>query len=207
MNENKSLPNNLCKYAVSSCQLPALGHFMHDFLPNEPYDPHFFGQHVHTTYFDTEKLALRSARKQGEKYATVRIREYPNETCMLQIKTNDEKIRVECPSTAMALANGFTVDQLASMLSLPGAIVALLMELAGEGELMPIVTVKYNRYAIESLSQRITLDVDVHTDTGKCLPFHVLEIKGREDADEPRIMEALGLRPIKLSKFLWATKP
>ncbi len=46
----------------------------------------------------------------------------------------------------------------------------------------------------------------VETDTGKCLPHGVLEFKSlAQGAEPPASLELLGLRPIKLSKYLWAT--
>ena len=53
---------------------------------------------------------------------------------------------------------------------------------------------------------RLTLDLCVATDTGKRLPCGVLEFKSIDaGAGPPGRLPALGLRPIKLSKFLWAT--
>jgi hypothetical protein len=52
----------------------------------------------------------------------------------------------------------------------------------------------------------LTLDLGVATDTGKTLLAGVLEHKTTSQPaalDWPR---ALGLRPVKLSKFLWATE-
>jgi hypothetical protein len=46
----------------------------------------------------------------------------------------------------------------------------------------------------------------VRTDTGKCLPYAVLEHKSADaEASTPGSLLALPLRPVKLSKFLWAT--
>ena len=53
---------------------------------------------------------------------------------------------------------------------------------------------------------RFTLDVDVQTDLGKSLPFAVLEFKSNEFKSPPANLLAIGLKPIKLSKFLWATQ-
>jgi hypothetical protein len=63
------------------------------------------------------------------------------------------------------------------------------------------------RYAVEDKQDRLTLDVDVATDTGKALPTGVLEFKSTvAAAGPPPALSSLGLRPIKLSKFLWATQ-
>ena len=62
------------------------------------------------------------------------------------------------------------------------------------------------RYAVESVQERWTLDVAVHTDTGKCLPCGVLEHKSTDaDAAAPGALLQIGLRPLKFSKFLGAT--
>jgi hypothetical protein len=89
---------------------------------------------------------------------------------------------------------------------LPPELQARLLALTGGQPLEPWVTVCCRRYGVEDDQGRMTLDVDVSTDTGRCLPFHVLEFKA-VDPDEPvpGALQALALRPVKLSKFLWAT--
>jgi hypothetical protein len=208
MFENNELPRNACKYAVKPCHLPALGHWMHDYLPNESYDPHFQGQHLHTTYFDTEKFQLRKARVKADRYVTLRIRAYPTGTYYLQAKTDDEKVRVElAPDTAHAYLTGILPPGSLQSL-LPAQVFARLLEMIdSDDELLPVVKIAYRRYAIEGSQERITLDTDVTTDTGKCLPFAVLEIKGDEPPDTPALFAAMELRPIRLSKFLWSTAP
>ena len=48
--------------------------------------------------------------------------------------------------------------------------------------------------------------VRVYTDTGLCLPFAVLEFKCTDPgAAVPAFPTDLGLRPVKVSKFLWST--
>ena len=48
---------------------------------------------------------------------------------------------------------------------------------------------------------------EVEADNGRCLHYGVLEFKSSDrSADVPSSVEALPLRPVKLSKFLWATK-
>jgi hypothetical protein len=47
----------------------------------------------------------------------------------------------------------------------------------------------------------------VRTDTGKVLPCSVLEFKSSHPENlPPAALGNLALRPIKLSKFLWATQ-
>ena len=69
---------NLGTWAVSPYKIPAVAHFMHDALPNESFDPHFYGQHLETTYFDTAKYELRKNRLKHAKYITLRVRCYQN---------------------------------------------------------------------------------------------------------------------------------
>ena len=107
------------------------------------------------------------------------------------------------PKLASAILGGAT--QLLVEL-LPGDLVARLLDLAGDQALMPVATVCTRRYAVEDKTDRLTLDVDVRTDTGKSLYADVLEFKSTQpDAEPPQPLAVLGLRPIKLSKFLWAT--
>ncbi len=101
------------------------------------------------------------------------------------------------------LAFGFTP---AGLDLLPAELLARLLELAADEFLVPCVTVGCRRYAVEDATDRFTLDVDVHTDNGKQLPAAVLEYKSTQQADPPSGLAALGLRPIKLSKFLWSTE-
>ena len=80
---------------------------------------------------------------------------------------------------------------------------ARLLELADNTPVKPVVCVLCRRYAVENDQDRATLDSCVRTNTGKHLPFNVLEFKSTEPDDPPEPLAAL--RPIKLSKFLWAT--
>ena len=90
---------------------------------------------------------------------------------------------------------------------LPVDLQARLLQLAGEQPLVPVVCVSCRRYAVEDEQDRYTLDVDVTTDLGKRLSYGVLEFKSVAPKAPPGRFHGLGLRPIKLSKFLWATKP
>ena len=72
---------------------------------------------------------------------------------------------------------------------------------------MPVVTVCCRRYAVEDADRRLTLDCDVKTDLGESLPAAVLEFKAFDKEEPPPgRLARLPMRPIKLSKFLWATE-
>jgi hypothetical protein len=89
---------------------------------------------------------------------------------------------------------------------LPAHLRARLTEL-GTAELVPVVTVCCHRYAVEDDKDRLTLDCCVHTDRARHLGYGVLEYKSTNaDATPPGRLIGLGLRPLKLSKFLWATE-
>jgi hypothetical protein len=96
---------------------------------------------------------------------------------------------------------------------LPGNIIARLEDLTQDEPLAIAVELKCARYARESKEDRLTLDVGVHTDIGKCLPYSVLEWKSSdaESAAPPgrlaMLVQANKLRPIKLSKFKWSLCP
>ena len=70
----------------------------------------------------------------------------------------------------------------------------------------PVACVQCHCYAVEDDQDRLTLDTQVRTDTGKMLPHAVLEFKSTKPDKPPDALTALHLRPIKLSKFLWATE-
>jgi hypothetical protein len=90
---------------------------------------------------------------------------------------------------------------------LPGHLLARLQEFIDGAPLMPVAETSCRRYAVEGRGERYTLDVDVRTDAGKQLPFHVLEFKSVEqDAAPASALAFVGLRPVKLSKFLWSTE-
>ena len=78
---------------------------------------------------------------------------------------------------------------------------------ASEGILVPVVTVCCRRYAVEDKDRRLTLDCEVETDCGKCLPAAVLEFKAIDKEEPPPgRLARQPMRPMKLSKFLWATE-
>jgi hypothetical protein len=209
------LRSNLGTWWVPADRLPAVAHFLHDVLPNEPWDPHFLGQHLTTTYFDTASFELRKTRARKDRYLTLRLRCYATsqrwgaredlELYSLSAKTESGKWRREIGA---AEADLILTGQMPDWpgVFLPGHLLARLEGLLGEGRLQPVVTVSARRFAVENAVDRYTLDVDVRTDTGKQLPAAVLEFKSTDlDSQPPRALGLLGLRPGKLSKFLWAT--
>jgi hypothetical protein len=201
----QDLRSNLGTWAVPTGLAPAVARVLLDALPAEPYDPEFRGQELATTYLDTADFALRKARRRGDKYLTLRIRYYrPSEVYALSAKTESRKCRVEIDRwKAEAILSGGT--DLALDL-LPADFLARLLDLAGDQRLTPVVTVYARRYAVEDAADRLTLDVDVRTDTGKPLSAGVLEFKSAsKKAVPPAALVGLALRPVKISKFLWAT--
>jgi hypothetical protein len=177
-------------------------------LPNEIFDPHFYGQHIQTSYFDTRHFLLRKAREKGNRYCTLRVRQYPNNTFAFSMKTEEQKFRSEIESRAANALRSepFFVSDLTAMLVLPPDLLARLIELVGDNPLQTVVNVGCCRYAIEDELDRFTLDVGVSTDTGKCLHCSVLEFKSTQHHEPPTAFTQMGLGLIKLSKFLWATE-
>lgn len=203
------LRSNLATWLVPVRDLPAVARAMLDALPPESFDPGFRGQKLETTYFDTAALTLRKARRHGEQYLTLRLRCYDapggSTTYALSAKTENEKWRNEIPAeTAELLLQTPGLDVWHSIL--PGHLQARLASLVGDDVPRPVVCVRAHRYAAENDQDRLTLDVDVRTDTGKRLPAAVLEFKSTEEDAPPAGLTVSRLRPIKLSKFLWATE-
>jgi hypothetical protein len=181
---------------------------MHDALPNEVFDPHFYGQQLSTVYFDTPKLELRKNRRDHDKYITLRVRCYEtdeSETYALSAKTEEEKFRVEISEdTAYRIIQAGDATPIVNSI-LPAHLVARLMDVSHEQILRPEVTIYCQRYAIEDDQDRFTLDVDIHTDLGKVMPYAVLEFKSTKKNDPPKALQDISLYPITISKFLWAT--
>lgn len=201
----QDLRSNLGTWAVPPTLTPAVARVLLDTLPREPYDPEFRGQELETTYFDTRDFALRKARRHGDKYLTLRLRCYqPGDLYAISAKTEDRKIRLEIERwRAEAILSG-AVELLVELL--PVDLVARLLDLVGDATLVPVATVSTRRYAVEDKTDRLTLDVEVRTDTGKVLHADVLEFKStRAAAAPPAGLMGLPLRPVKISKFLWAT--
>jgi hypothetical protein len=203
----QDLRSNLATWAVPTRQIPAVAGRMRDLLPPETYDLAFAGQRLETTYFDTAGFALRAARKRGDRYLTLRIRCYqPSDAYAFSAKTEAGKFRtfLDRGYAQNLLSGGFQATDLDF---LPPDLLARLLDVAGDRPLRPVVTVCFQRYAVEDADNRLTLDLDVATDTGKQFPSGVLEHKANYPQAGPNtIFPALGLRPIKLSKFLWATR-
>jgi hypothetical protein len=205
------LRSNIGTWAVPTDRLPALGSWLHDVLPVEPYDPHFRGQKLETTYFDSPGFDLRKARLGKDRYLTLRLRCYEpeggDEFYALSAKTESQKFRKELPAADAEryLQSGNEPGLLAE---LPADLQARALELTGDRGLVAVALVRCRRYAVEDGGDRYTLDVGVRADTGKRLPFHVLEYKSTDPrARPPARLGRFGLRPVKLSKFLWATQP
>jgi hypothetical protein len=199
------LRSNVATWAVACGQLPAVAYCLPHLAPTEEFDPTFRGQDLATTYFDTLDLRLRKARQRGEKYLTLRLRCYGGLVFALSAKTEGQKWRQEVDAqTAGALLGTSPAAALHGLL--PANVLARLQDLAGEEFLLPAACVHCRRYAVENAQDRFTLDVGVRTDTGKGLPFSVLEYKSTDpEASPPGSLQGIGLRPLKLSKFLWAT--
>lgn len=202
------LRRNIATWAVAAVQLPSVAHFLHDALPNEAWDPHFLGQDLETIYFDTRDFTLRRIRRQGDRYLTLRLRCYQAvqggpEVYAMSGKTEAEKWRQEIdPGTAHAIQDN--PGLIAGWL--PPNLLARYQGLIGEEPLLGVVSVCCRRFAVEDDRERYTLDVGIHTDTGKRLPSAVLEYKSADPGSlTPAPLAAIGLRPLKLSKFLWAT--
>ena len=206
-----NLRTNAGTWAVPCELLPAVGSFLHDAAPNESFDPHFHGQRLATTYLDTAAADLRRARRAGDAYLTLRVRCYQAEgrpeAYALSAKTGAEKFRAEIESETAHRLLRPGPDLLEILQAfLPAHLLARLLDLGREQPLLPVVCVRCRRYAVEDDTDRYTLDVRVSTDTGLCLPAAVLEFKSTAaSARPPGSLQALGLRPLKLSKFLWAT--
>jgi len=206
------LRSNAGTWSVSDCFLPTVVKQMLAALPAEKFDPDFNGQYLQTTYFDTRSFNLLKARKQKDRYLTLRIRCYspakahggswPLGVYALSAKTEDQKFRVEISdaSADLYLSQGIPQSSLAAVL--PADLFARALDLAGDAPLIPVVTVCFQRYAVEDDVHRLTLDCDIRTDTGKCFPANVLEQKSTDEDATPLIIAPM--RPIKLSKVLWA---
>jgi hypothetical protein len=168
---------------------------------------------LETYYLDTPRLNLRKARVGRDRYLTLRIRTYKPQgespggaslAYAISAKTEDQKFRVPIdPDAAIAILAG-NFDTLARQL--PANLLARLLELAADSPILPVACVRCHRYAVEDDQDRLTLDTNVRTGTGKTLPHAVLEFKSTKADNPPESLAALHLRPIKLSKFLWATE-
>jgi hypothetical protein len=213
---------NVLTLAVPNERLASVGYCMRSLLPAEEYDPGFQGQYLQTTYLDTPCLKLRKVRLKKRKYLTLRVRSYaptrppgrnnPDGVYALSAKSEAGKFRAQLPDAdAEALLRpgaSNTLDLLAHYL--PADLLARLYDLVGDCDccstLAPAVTVTQTRYAVESTTDRITLDCGIATSNGKVFPSSILEVKTTAKPYEPPdAVLKWGFSPIKVSKFLWST--
>lgn len=208
----QDLRHNIGTYSVPDRLLPRVAKEMATTMPLEKFDPFFDGQYLETTYFDTADFDLKKARLKSDRYVTLRVRCYSpiyaqgsprqvnKEVYALSAKTESEKFRVEIQRSDAEnlLAYGLQADNRI----LPGNITARLMEIIDNKDLVPVVIVYFTRFAVEDDVDRLTLDVSINTDTGKQYPTSVLEHKCTNKNSS--IFPGDGLRPMKISKFLWA---
>ena len=210
------LRRNVLTLAVPNDRLPGVGCMMRQLLPAEEFDPNFRGQYLQTTYLDTPSLKLRRARLKSDKYLTLRIRcysptqppgrNYPEGIYALSAKTESGKWRAWIES--WKAEDAFTKPNALSVLSdeLPADILARVLDILDDEPVEPAVTVCFTRYAVESTTDRLTLDTEIRTSNGKVFPTNVLEVKTTTKPYEsmPEVTR-WGFSPIRLSKFLWAT--
>lgn len=210
------LRQNVLTLAIPADRLPQVGYLMRSLLPAEEYDPSFQGQYLQTTYFDSADFRLRKARLKKGKYLTLRIRcyapcqqpgrNYPAGPYALSLKTEHGKYRTELSANLAESLLAHGIEGPGDLNYLPGDLLARYLDLVGNAPLQPVVTVCFTRYAVESSTDRLTLDTAVTTSTGKSFPSSILEVKTSTKPYEP-IPEVrhLSFNRIKLSKFLWAT--
>jgi hypothetical protein len=200
------LRSNRGTSAIPEHALPTLAKNMLDAYAAEPFDPFFLGQKLETTYFDTANFDLRKARKAGDRYLTLRVRNYNSLAFALSGKTETEKFRQLIDQNTADLLLFNNPAPVSFWLGLlPANIGSRLLELTDNDVILePVVAVCCRRYAVEDKNDRLTLDVHVTTDKGKCFPSSVLEFKSTGQANTLGL--AWRFRRIKLSKFLWATE-
>src|SRR5438105_638938 len=192
--------------AVLPGQLPRIGAGMRCLLPAEEYDPEFQGQQIVTTYFDTADFSLRRIRKTEQQYLVIRIRCYGSKVYALSVKTESGKYRVQMVADLAESLIGEGINGPADLTYLPGDFLARYLDLVDEEPLLPVIRVSMLRYAVESTTDRLTLDTGIETSAGKCYPSSVLEVKSvQRPYQAPFEVRQWGLSPLKISKFLWAT--
>jgi hypothetical protein len=211
-----NLRNNVLTLAVPNDRLPGVAVDMCQIMPVEDYDPAFQGQYLQTTYFDTPDFALRKTRLSKDQYLTLRIRRYapterpgrnyPEGIYALSVKTEAGKYRTEIHTWRAELFLRCGIYGSDDLSQLPADLLARYLNLVDEQPLVPVVTVCFTRYAVESTTDRITLDTNITTSTGRVFPSNVLEVKTTTRPYQPPVVVTTwGLSPLKLSKFLWAT--
>lgn len=207
------LRSNIGTWAVPNWRVPALTKQMLEALQTEAYDPNFAGQYLETTYFDTRNFDLRKARLKRDRYIVIRIRcytpsrrsgtDYPEGIYAISAKTEDKKFRQMLESDLAEYLLHGQLDIGAVSGIMPSDLIGRIADIAKGEPLLPVVTICFSRYAVEDSIHRLTLDLDIRSDSGRYYPSHVLEQKSTNQDATPLI--ALAIRPIKLSKFLWAT--
>ena len=207
----QELRRNAATWGVAALQMPAIGSVMHDLAPNEIYDPRFLGQDLSTYYFDTPGRDLTRARRKGNRYLTLRLRHYQPcdgspDAWSLSAKTENGKWRIPLDEdSARAIQQNLLPAW--PRIWLPGDLLARLQELAPDPDsLVVCIRICCRRYAVEDAINRYTLDVGLQTDLGRMMSHGVLEFKSNADQPMvPMMVTRLQLRPIRLSKFKWAT--
>jgi hypothetical protein len=201
-----NLRTNIGTWAVPANLLPAVTAAMLDALPRELYDPDFQGQELETIYLDTSDLVLRRARRQGERYLTLRLRCYARpeqeDLYALSAKTEREKWREELSPTEADEVRRYP-DAIANFL--PANLLARLDQLCQGAPLQQVAVVCCRRYAVENDRDRLTLDIGIHTRAGRHMEPSILEFKSG-GTNVPAVLGNVPLFPVKLSKFLWATE-
>jgi hypothetical protein len=212
-----NIRNNIATWSLADSVLPAVVNVMLDTLAPESFDPTFQGQWHQTTYFDTPGQLLRMARKPKKNYATLRLRSYapssavgglyPNCVFAFSIKTEDQKERIDiAPAVAESFLSGAPIEMDLLAQILPPDLYAKVLGLIDDQPLYPVVTVFCTGYATEDDNLRFTLDTCTTTNTGKKLPFNVLEFKAIQGTPAPPASLPIArMNPLKLSKFLWST--
>ena len=201
------LRSNAGTWAIPNCQLPRIAERMHRLLPFEQFDPDFDGQELCTYYFDTMAFDLRKARLKKDKYCTLRIRTYNDESYAISLKTEDQKFRKPISKAQAQYLMPGMADPAVDLDFLPGDLLARLLDLSNGLPLVQAVEVKFTRFATEDAVNRLTLDIDIRTNTGKQFPVNgILENKTtRPDREPMPEIAKLGYAPVRLSKWLWAT--
>ena len=201
------LRSNAGTWAIPNCQLPKIANLMLKWLKPEPFDLKFLGQNLCTYYYDTLAFDLRKARLKKKKYCTIRIRSYDEQSFAFSIKTEDTKFRKPISKSQYSSLMPGIDDPVTALDFLPGDLLSRVLDLSGGQPLVQAVEVKFTRYATEDANNRLTLDIDIRTNTGKSFPVNgILENKTTDSTGQP-MPEVLALKyaPVKLSKFLWST--
>ena len=139
---------------------------------------------------------------------TLRVRCYGgSDVYALSAKTEKEKFRTLLNNKdGESLLAGENISDIIES-NLPSNILISMLEITDQQPLVRSAKIYTRRYAVENKEDRYTLDVDVETIKGKMLPYSILEFKSTKDSIPSPILDTINLEPIKISKFLWATRP